>query len=102
MKNRNRNRIEAERAEELVSQVSQVLFEQDPMRTCCVENDAFDEYDSIAQLLVDQLTAGDTPYIALRTGLATWFGEELVEEADLAPMEQQLEALMASDHNTSA
>lgn len=102
MNNRSRSWIEAERTEELVSQVSQLLFEQDPMRTCCTENDAFDEYDSIAQLLVDQLTTGDTPYIALRTGLSTWFGEELVEETDLAPMEQQLEALMASGHNTSA
>lgn len=31
--------------------ISQILFKLDPMGTCCVENDMYDEYDYIADTL---------------------------------------------------
>ena len=33
--------------------ISDILFNLDPMNTCCKENSAFDEYDSIAQQIED-------------------------------------------------
>lgn len=30
------------------SVISQALFQADPMRTCCVENECYDEYDRVA------------------------------------------------------
>jgi hypothetical protein len=31
--------------------ISEVLFELDPMGTCCKENEIFDEYDDVAKLI---------------------------------------------------
>lgn len=33
--------------------ISLFLFENDPMNTCCKENDAFDEYDFIASEIAE-------------------------------------------------
>lgn len=44
-----------------VTQVSRVLFETDPMGTCCKENDCFDEYAAIANDIVSRRQRGQ-PY----------------------------------------
>lgn len=33
--------------------ISEILFNLDPMNTCCKENEAYDEYDRIAQQIAD-------------------------------------------------
>ncbi|WP_303292336.1 hypothetical protein [Marinobacter sp. SS5-14b] len=37
--------------------ISRALFEFDPMRTCCKENDCFDEYDRAAESVEERLGA---------------------------------------------
>ena len=76
---------------DLTTRLSQILFQHDPMGTCCRENDAFNEYDRIAFELAERLEAGDTPDVALNAVLREWFGDDLVEGADLASVIEALE-----------
>lgn len=43
--------------------ISRILFRHDPANTCCVENDAYDEYDrvaeSIAHLINEEMCSSD-------------------------------------------
>jgi hypothetical protein len=39
--------------------ISKVLFDADPMGTCCQENDLFDEYDDVAELIAEGLSVKD-------------------------------------------
>lgn len=39
-------------------QLSQALFQTDPANTCCKENDCFDEYDYLAEAIVERLMEG--------------------------------------------
>lgn len=32
--------------------ISEVLYNEDPAFTCCAENDCFDEYDGVAEIIV--------------------------------------------------
>ena len=60
-------------------QISRALFENDPMNTCCKENDCFDEYDLIAADVAESLEAGAALKDALAEAINEWFydGEEL-------------------------
>lgn len=56
-----------------VEQISQALFEADPMDTCCKENDCFDEYDRVASDVADRLAEGESLKQALMTEISEWF-----------------------------
>ena len=60
-------------------QISDALFETDPMNTCCKENDCFDEYDRIAADVAQSLEAGASLKDALADAINEWFydGEDL-------------------------
>ncbi|WP_373190308.1 hypothetical protein [Halomonas sp.] len=75
------------------SELSDLLFHADPMGTCCRENDAFDEYDRIAFELAEHMEEGDRSDVALHQVLREWFGDELVERAQLADAIEALETL---------
>lgn len=81
----------------LDARISRWLFTQDPMHTCCLENDAFDEYDAIAQRLVEQLASGDDSHTALLSALTYWFDEELVSEAPLESLARSLSELLSTE-----
>ncbi|WP_280553466.1 hypothetical protein [Halomonas sp. 25-S5] len=76
---------------DLIARLTQILFQHDPMGTCCRENDAFDEYDRIARDLAERLDDGDTPDVALPAVLRKGFGDELVQRADLTGVIEALE-----------
>ncbi|MEX1196334.1 MAG: hypothetical protein WEB57_00540 [Pseudohongiellaceae bacterium] len=80
----------------LVPRLSRLLFEHDPLRTCCVQNDAFDEYDRVALSLAERMLAGEAPEPAMRAALVEWFGEELVANASMAALNRALCDLLAS------
>ncbi|WP_191224618.1 hypothetical protein [Billgrantia desiderata] len=63
--------------------ISRLLFETDPMHTCCRENDCVDEYDRVARDLADRLAVGAEPARALRQVLGEWFDAERVAQASL-------------------
>ena len=56
-----------------VEQISQALFETDPMRTCCKENDCFDEYDTVAKDVAKRLLDGESLKQALQAEISEWF-----------------------------
>lgn len=73
-------------------QISQVLFEIDPMGTCCKENDCFDEYDSVAQSAFDKLSNGQPIGEAISETLMDWFEVESIEPQVLANIVLALQA----------
>lgn len=54
-------------------QISQALFEADPMNTCCKENGCFDEYDGIAEAIRARLVTGDNLEQAMIAEISEWF-----------------------------
>ncbi len=54
-------------------QISNALFETDPMNTCCKENDCFDEYDRVAEAVAEMLAGGHSMSQALITEISEWF-----------------------------
>lgn len=54
-------------------QISQALFEVDPMNTCCKENSCFDEYDGIAESIRARLVTGDNLEQAMIAEISEWF-----------------------------
>ena len=63
--------------------ISRALFETDPMRTCCLENTCFDEYDRVAAGASIYLEDGYTLAQALHKALRESFGIELAAGCDL-------------------
>lgn len=63
--------------------LSRALFLSDPMHTCCVENDCFDEYDRVAAGVLVRLEAGEMLESALRAELSDWFDIEMANRIDL-------------------
>lgn len=64
-------------------QISKVLFEFDPMETCCKENDCFDEYDAIARAILQKLAKGQPVDEAVSETLMDWFEVESIEPTSL-------------------
>ena len=60
-------------AKHSVEQISQALFETDPMNTGCKKYDCFDEYDRVASDIADRLAAGESIEEALSTEISEWF-----------------------------
>ncbi|MBF7731117.1 hypothetical protein [Pseudomonas sp. N040] len=67
-----------------VSEISKILFDADPMGTCCKENDCFDEYDAIARAIFQQLSSGRPADEAVSETLMDWFEVESIEPTSLA------------------
>ena len=65
--------------------ISMALFETDPMRTCCMENARFDEYDRVAEGARIYLQDGYTLAQALHKALRESFGTELAAGRNLSP-----------------
>ncbi|WP_138103098.1 MULTISPECIES: hypothetical protein [Marinobacter] len=57
-------------------QISQALFEADPMNTCCKENDCIDEYDGIAEAISARLLKGDNLEQAMIAEISEWFFDD--------------------------
>lgn len=77
--------------------LSRLLFETDPMHTCCRENDCRDEYDRVALELADRLAVGTEPASALRQVLGEWFGAEQAFQASLQPTLDSLTEAIHAD-----
>jgi len=81
-----------------VEQISQALFETDPMRTCCKENDCFDEYDKVAEDVAERLLGGESLKQALRAEISEWFFDwDEFDEKRLEPTLQLLVQLLGQE-----
>lgn len=70
--------------------INTALYLSDPMHTCCVENDCFDEYQNIAQHARELLAAGVALYDAIEQALIAAFDAEWVESHHVVSVLQQL------------
>ncbi len=68
--------------------LSSSLFHLDPMHTCCVENDCFDEYDRVANCVVQLVQEGRPLRDVLTEEFIRWFGVELPASALTTLVEQ--------------
>jgi hypothetical protein len=75
---------------ESVEQLSRLLYEQDPMGTCCRENECFDEYDLIAASVVELVDQGLTYEASLKGVLTESFSRDLADKVDYAVLETNL------------
>ncbi|MCM0612181.1 hypothetical protein KFJ24_06780 [Marinobacter sediminum] len=72
-------------------QISRALFETDPTNTCCKENDCFDEYDKVAEVVAQRLEEGKSLKQALRAEISEWFFDgDQFDANKLEPTLQQL------------
>ena len=71
--------------------ISNVLFEADPMRTCCKENDCFDEYDSVALSIFEKISSGQPVSEAISQAFVDWFEVESIDPAALGSIVQALQ-----------
>lgn len=70
--------------------LSRILFDTDPIGTCCKENDCFDEYDAIADDIVSRCQRGQPLDNALDETFEVWFGAELAEGVDMRALYHEL------------
>jgi hypothetical protein len=71
------------------AQLSEQLYQHDPMHTCCRENDCTDEYDGVAAAVMTLAEQGTPLPEALTSILAGYFG---LEPEEVAPQVKQLMA----------
>ncbi|MBM7457241.1 hypothetical protein HNR62_003153 [Oceanisphaera litoralis] len=74
-------------------QISRLLFDADPMNTCCRENDCFDEYDAIAADISHGLASGEQLGHAVKRALTDAFGVELTRRDEIRRTLHALEPL---------
>ncbi|MBT00069.1 MAG: hypothetical protein CMI01_15515 [Oceanospirillaceae bacterium] len=73
-------------------QISQTLFETDPLNTCCRENECWDEYDHVAQTIAQDVLRGASLQRALEKAISEWFYDgESFDASSLQPVIKQLE-----------
>lgn len=57
--------------------INAILFEIDPMNTCCKENNCYDEYERIASDIASMTSTGETIESALQYQFKFWFESTL-------------------------
>ena len=73
-----------------VEQLSRLLYEHDPMGTCCKENKCTDEYDLIAASIVELLKQGMSIEASLKRVLTESFSAEMADKVDYALLQRNL------------
>ena len=78
------------------NQISHVLYQYDPMHTCCTEFAGMQsEYDNISDHIRDLIARGRTVAVALREALIFWFAEDLVDRRDRTAITRDLESVVS-------
>ena len=73
----------------LSEKLSQLLYTNDPMDTCCKENNAFDEYDRLAAWTIEAMSEGLEFKAALQLNIKDLFDEMSANEIDYDALEAQ-------------
>ena len=88
-----------------VDAISQLLWQLDPMNTCCNVNEGMeDEYWSQAREIARRLEQGETPRAAIIATFDFWFWEDcLLSDERLPLLEQMVSALAETpSHNAQS
>ncbi|MBF5052663.1 hypothetical protein ISO4_01265 [Alcanivorax venustensis ISO4] len=80
--------------QEIWQRISRVLFDIDPMGTCCKENDCFEEYDGVAMAVADRLEHGRSLKAAVVGAFDECFGADPTADAGLNEVVSALEEVI--------
>lgn len=70
--------------------VSELLFELDPMMTCCQENGCFDEYDMVSKFIMEDVNNGINLLEATKRAFHDLFDEDVTKRINLTQFQNSL------------
>ena len=70
--------------------ISELLFELDPMMTCCKENDCFDEYDMVSKFIMEDVNQGVSLIDATKRAFHDLFDEDVSKRMNLDQFQNSL------------
>lgn len=70
--------------------ISELLFELDPMMTCCKENGCFDEYDMVSKFILEDVNHGLSVSEATKRAFQDFFDEDISQRMNLVEFENSL------------
>ena len=70
--------------------LNEVLFDLDPAGTACKENDAFDEYESIAAIIIERVREHSEPIdVAIRNSFNDLFWSDILTKDQIDAIVEQ-------------
>ena len=86
-----------------VDAISQLLWNLDPMNTCCNVNEGMeDEYWSQASEIARRLEQGETPRAAIIATFDFWFWEDCLLSDERLPLLEQMVSALAETPSQNA
>ena len=86
-----------------VDAISQLLWQLDPMNTCCNVNEGMeDEYWSQASEIARRLEQGETPRAAIIATFDFWFWEDCLLSDERLPLLEQMVSALAETPSPNA
>ena len=86
-----------------VDAISQLLWQLDPMNTCCNVNEGMeDEYWSQASEITRRLEQGETPRAAIIATFDFWFWEDCLLSDERLPLLEQMVSALAETPSQNA
>ena len=86
-----------------IDEINQLLWNLDPMNTCCKVNEGMeDEYWSQASEIARRLEQGETPRAAIIATFDFWFWEDCLLSDDRLPLLEQMVSALAETPSPNA
>ena len=86
-----------------VDAINQLLWQLDPMNTCCNVNEGMeDEYWSQASDIAERLGQGETPRAAIIATFDFWFWEDCLLSDERLPLLEQMVSALAETPSPNA
>ena len=86
-----------------VDAINQLLWQLDPMNTCCNVNEGMeDEYWSQASEIARRLEQGETPRAAIIATFDFWFWEDCLLSDERLPLLEQMVSALAETPSPNA
>ena len=86
-----------------VDAINQLLWQLDPMNTCCNVNEGMeDEYWSQASEIARRLEQGETPRAAIIATFDFWFWEDCLLSDERLPLLEQMVSALAETPSQNA
>lgn len=86
-----------------VDAISQLLWQLDPMNTCCNVNEGMeDEYWSQASDIAERLEQGEPPRAAIIATFDFWFWEDCLLSDERLPLLEQMVSALAETPSPNA
>ena len=86
-----------------VDEINHLLWQQDPMNTCCNVNEGMeDEYWSLASEIAERLDKGEAARAAITATFDFWFWEDCLLSDERLPLLEQMVSALAETPSPNA